>query len=75
MSKQELLLFIVQVVSAFLELEKFNVMHLDLKPENILVASDGYYKICDFGCSQLAEKSRITRYNNDIFGTHNYMAP
>lgn len=52
-------------------------MHLDLKPENILISSsnEGYYKICDFGCSQIAIKSKLSKYENQIFGTFNYLAP
>jgi serine/threonine protein kinase len=39
-------------------------MHLDLKPENILYEDEDYYKICDFGCSQLYQSlSRISNMN------------
>ena len=56
-------------------------MHLDLKPENILVAmegelgSTGHYKICDFGCSEIAKFSRMSGYQKSAFGTFNYLAP
>jgi len=65
------------MVSAFLELSSKNLMHLDLKPENILIShvSDDYYKICDFGCSQISTKSKINEYEKDDFGTFNYLAP
>ena len=55
-TKMELKKFTSQMVSAFLELNRHNVMHLDLKPENILIANDAgnHFKICDFGCSQIA---------------------
>lgn len=43
----------VQVTSAMISLSEKNVMHLDLKPENILYEKGDWYKLCDFGCSQL----------------------
>lgn len=64
-------------------------MHLDLKPENILIQSkstNDYYKICDFGCSQIykrvsrAENQNMrlhssVKINDFIFGTPSYIAP
>jgi serine/threonine protein kinase len=52
-------------------------MHLDLKPENILISqtTPNCYKICDFGCSQIAIQSKLTKYDNQLFGTFNYLAP
>ena len=69
--------FIVQMNSAFLELLDKKLMHLDLKPENILISktNPNYYKICDFGCAQIAIKSKMTKYNDSTFGTFNYLAP
>lgn len=61
--------------SAFLELDSKQMMHLDLKPENILIAGPGYYKVCDFGCSQMATNSKFSRMDNQVFGTFNYLAP
>lgn len=63
-SKNDIVRFLVQIVSAFLELERKHVMHLDLKPENILLTNDYYVKICDFGCSQLAPKSKFSKFSN-----------
>lgn len=75
--RDELLSFIVQINSAFLELLDKKLMHLDLKPENILISktNPNYYKICDFGCAQIAIQSKLTKYNNNTFGTFNYLAP
>jgi len=52
-------------------------MHLDLKPENILIANkEGtFYKLCDFGCSQISQFSRMSGYEVTAFGTFNYLAP
>lgn len=65
------------MTSAFLTLDEAKMMHLDLKPENILIANDegNYYKICDFGCSQIQKYSRMSGYQTSCFGTHNYLAP
>jgi serine/threonine protein kinase len=76
-SEAELISFMTQIISAFLELENKKIMHLDLKPENILLADDDgkHYKICDFGCSQMSEISRLSGYETQVFGTFNYLAP
>ena len=76
-SEAELTSFLIQIVSAFLELEKNKIMHLDFKPENVLLADDDgkHYKICDFGCSQISEISNLSGYENNVFGTFNYLAP
>ena len=76
-TEEELVSFIVQITSAFLELRDKKVMHLDFKPENVLIADkDGkHYKICDFGCSQIANISKISGYESNVFGTFNYLSP
>lgn len=74
-TNKQIVSFIVQMVSAFMQLNSKKMMHLDLKPENILVVADGNYKICDFGSSQIAQRSQISRYGTQAFGTFNYLAP
>ena len=76
-SYEELVEFMTQITAAFLELESKKLMHLDMKPENILtVDKEGkYFKLCDFGCSQLSDISRLSGYENTVFGTFNYLAP
>lgn len=58
--------FMVQIVSAFLELDSSSVMHLDLKPENILIMSESsdikHFVICDFGCSQKSVSAKFSKY-------------
>ncbi len=72
-----MLSFIVQMVSAFLDLDRKKLMHLDYKPENVLKAGKNgrYYKICDFGCAQISAISRMSGYEKSVFGTFNYLAP
>ena len=76
-SEEELISFTTQIVAAFLELESKKIMHLDFKPENVLIADNNgrYYKICDFGCAQMSNISRMSGYENNVFGTFNYLAP
>lgn len=52
-------------------------MHLDFKPENILLLDkEGkYFKICDFGCAQISNLSKLSGYEKSAFGTFNYLAP
>ena len=70
------------MTSAFLALDQEKVMHLDLKPENILVTKEGneeggqgHYKVCDFGCAEIANFSKLSGYEKSCFGTLNYLAP
>ena len=76
-TEEELISFMTQMVSAFLELERKKIMHLDFKPENVLFADTKgrYYKICDFGCAQMSNISRMSGYEKNAFGTFNYLAP
>lgn len=67
-----------------LTLTKHHILHLDLKPENILFLDEKYYKLCDFGCSQIFQnvskafcsiRSAINPANGGDFGTPAYIAP
>ena len=68
--------FIRQIVSAFKELCRQQVIHRDLKPANILL-NNGVCKIADFGFAKTLDFS-VTDYNTQmvsIVGTPLYMSP
>jgi serine/threonine protein kinase len=61
-----------QILSAFAELRRLNIMHRDLKPSNILI-DNGEAKLADFGfCKRLNGEFDMTK---SIVGSPIYMAP
>ena len=61
-----------QVVSAFREMAKYNVIHRDIKPSNILL-HNGVIKIADFGfCKVIANHNEMCK---TLVGSPVYMAP
>ena len=67
------MIFLSQIVKAFLVLSQNNIIHRDLKPANILI-HDNKIKIADFGFSRIMqnidENTKITQ-----IGTPLYMSP
>ena len=59
------------ICNALVVCDKNNVLHRDIKPQNIFVATNGCYKLGDFGISKIAQK---TSYGTHV-GTPKYMAP
>ena len=77
-SPEDIFKLIIQITSSMYLLNNNNIMHLDLKPENILLENDKYFKLCDFGCSQLmhTESSKEFQVLTECaFGTPRYIAP
>ena len=60
------------ILNALIACHGINIIHRDIKDDNIFVASDGTYKIGDFGVSKaLKDQSRAV----SIKGTPNFIAP
>ena len=60
------------ILNALIACHGRNIIHRDIKDDNIFVASDGTYKIGDFGVSKaLKDQSRAA----SIKGTPNFIAP
>ncbi|MHC4779025.1 MAG: serine/threonine-protein kinase [Planctomycetota bacterium] len=51
------------------------IIHRDLKPGNILIASDGQYKIADFGLAKSLQKGSHHTREGAMMGTPHHMAP
>ena len=68
--EKEALGYLAQLLDAFKELNKNNVMHRDLKPDNIFL-SDGKVKLGDFGFCKMLEVNMA----QTMLGSPIYMAP
>lgn len=72
LSEYRALTFFDQILNAFSELHRLNIMHRDLKPSNVLMEG-GEAKLADFGfCKQLGGEFEMTK---SIVGSPIYMAP
>lgn len=61
-----------QILNAFSELNRLNIMHRDIKPSNVLL-DGGVVKLADFGfCKKMKTEREMTK---SIVGSPIYMAP
>ena len=70
LTESEALIYFKQLLDAFKELNKNNVMHRDLKPDNIFLL-DGKIKLGDFGFCKMLEVNMA----QTMLGSPIYMAP
>ena len=65
---------LLQLAEGLADAHAAGVIHRDVKTSNVLVAPGGILKLADFGVSQAADLTRVTR-DGGLVGTPAYMAP
>jgi serine/threonine-protein kinase len=76
LSPQELLRYVIPVVSALAQAHRLGINHRDLKPENILISKDGRVKIADFGLARGGLLgSTMTVDSSVVLGSVSYLSP
>eukprot|EP01017_Pseudomicrothorax_dubius_P013718 TRINITY_DN16139_c0_g1_i1.p1 TRINITY_DN16139_c0_g1~~TRINITY_DN16139_c0_g1_i1.p1 ORF type:complete len:230 (-),score=53.63 TRINITY_DN16139_c0_g1_i1:34-681(-) len=73
LTEQEVMGYLFEIVEAFREMKKHNVIHRDLKPANILL-HDGHVKIADLGFAKTVSNFQ-SQMNTSVVGSPAYMAP
>lgn len=76
LTPQELLHYLIPVVSALAQAHALGISHRDLKPENILISKDGRIKIADFGLATGGVLgSTMTVASSVVLGSVSYLSP
>jgi len=76
LSPDELLRYMIPVVSALAQAHQSGIVHRDIKPENILISKDGRVKLADFGLARGAQLgATMTVESSVVLGSVSYLSP
>ena len=76
LSSEDLLRYMVPIVSALAEAHKLGIVHRDIKPENILISKDGRVKLADFGLARGEQLgATMTVESSVVLGSVSYLSP
>jgi len=76
LSSEDLLRYMIPIVSALAEAHKRGIVHRDIKPENILISKDGRIKLADFGLARGEQLgATMTVESSVVLGSVSYLSP
>ncbi len=74
--EKEIIVLLIQIVSALNMANEHGMVHRDIKPDNIMFDSDGTAKLADLGIAKTSEKTdTMITVEASVFGTPAYMSP
>ncbi len=74
LSRQEILSYTEQILSALEHAHAKGIVHRDIKPQNIMLLKNGVIKVMDFGIAKLPNAETVTMTDKAI-GTVYYISP
>ncbi len=76
LSSDDLLRYMIPIVSALATAHKSGIVHRDIKPENILISKDGRIKLADFGLARgELLGATMTVESSIVLGSVSYLSP
>ena len=76
LSSEDVLRYMIPIVSALAEAHKYGIVHRDIKPENILISKDGRVKLADFGLARGEQLgATMTVESSVVLGSVSYLSP
>ncbi len=73
-NENQVISFATQICSGLAHAHEKGIVHRDIKPHNILLASNGNYKIVDFGISKYMDSTQLT-LTGIVMGSVHYFSP